>query len=82
MISDLEVNIHSGTAQLLELLEATDEEARIDYCVGVDFDMSMGPQFIPLVEMKEKKELLDNEDDGDDGGDDADGASTDKIPLK
>ncbi|KAK0577975.1 hypothetical protein LWI29_003153 [Acer saccharum] len=56
-------------AQVLEELKPTDDEVGADYWVGVDFDMSMGPQFIPLVEMKEKNELLDDGDDGGDGGD-------------
>ncbi|KAK1586595.1 hypothetical protein Q3G72_004045 [Acer saccharum] len=65
-ISDLEANIHSW--KVLEVLEATDDEARTDYWVRVDFDMSF------LVEMKERNELLDNEDDGGNGdnGDDGD----------
>ena len=54
--------------QLLEELKATDDEARADYWVGVDSDMSVGPQFRPLVEMKEKNELSDTADDGSDGG--------------
>ena len=29
--------------QLLEELKATDDEARVDYWVGVDSDMSVGP---------------------------------------
>ncbi|TXG62180.1 hypothetical protein EZV62_013543 [Acer yangbiense] len=66
IISDIEANIHAGKVQVLEELKPTDDEVGADYWVGVDFDMSMGPQFIPLVEMKEKNELLD---DGDDGGD-------------
>ncbi|KAK0607753.1 hypothetical protein LWI29_020037 [Acer saccharum] len=66
MISDLEANIHSW--KVLEVLEVMDDEARIDYWVRVDFDMSL------LVEMKEKNELLDNGDDGGNGdnGDDGD----------
>ncbi|KAK2663515.1 hypothetical protein Ddye_002089 [Dipteronia dyeriana] len=69
-------------AQVFEVLEATeDDETQSDYWVGVDFDMSMGPQFIPLVEMKEKNELVDNGDDGDDGGDGDDGSPC-IIPLK
>lgn len=36
--------------------------------MSVDSDMSVGPQFRPLVEMKEKNELSDTEDDGSDGG--------------
>ena len=55
--------------QVLEELKATEDEAGADYWVGVDFDMSVGPQFSPLVEMKDKNELLDTGDDGDDGGD-------------
>ncbi|KAI9160146.1 hypothetical protein LWI28_005542 [Acer negundo] len=58
----------AGQIQVLEKLNATDNEAGADYWVGVDSDMSMGPQFIPLVEMKDKNELLDTGDDGDDGG--------------
>ncbi|KAK0570816.1 hypothetical protein LWI29_006907 [Acer saccharum] len=42
-ISDLEANICSGKAQVLEVLEATNDEAQKDYMVGVDFDMSVGP---------------------------------------
>ncbi|KAK0608094.1 hypothetical protein LWI29_025422 [Acer saccharum] len=82
---------------VLEELKATDDEAGADYSVGVYFDMSVGPQFIPLGEMKEKNELLDTWDDGDnsdnggdggdvgDGGDRGagdDGAPIGKIPLK
>ena len=68
-------------AQVLEVLEATDEEAQKDYMVGVDFDMSEGPQFIPPVEMETKE---DNEslDDGDDGDDSDDGAPTRKTAVK
>ncbi|KAK0590900.1 hypothetical protein LWI29_032939 [Acer saccharum] len=74
IISKIEANIRAGKAQVLEELKPTDDEVGADYWVGVDFDMSMGPQFIPLVEMKEKNELLDDGDDGDDGGDgDGDG---------
>ncbi|TXG62584.1 hypothetical protein EZV62_009578 [Acer yangbiense] len=69
IISDIEANIRAGKVQVLEELKPTDDEVGADYWVGVDFDMSMGPQFIPLVEMKEKNELLDDGDDGDDGGD-------------
>ncbi|KAI9153912.1 hypothetical protein LWI28_018337 [Acer negundo] len=54
--------------QVLEELNATDDGARANYWVGVDSDMSVAPQFIPLVEMKDKNELLDTGDDGDDGG--------------
>ncbi|KAK4834330.1 hypothetical protein QYF36_020886 [Acer negundo] len=54
--------------QVLEELNATDDRARANYWVGVDSDMSVAPQFIPLVEMKDKNELLDTGDDGDDGG--------------
>ncbi|TXG74132.1 hypothetical protein EZV62_002711 [Acer yangbiense] len=77
IISDIEANIRAG--KVLEELKATDDEAGVDYWVGVNFDMFMGPQFIPLVEIKEKNELLDtgddgdNGDDGDDGGDGGDG---------
>ncbi|KAI9181689.1 hypothetical protein LWI28_017555 [Acer negundo] len=89
-ISDLEANIRSGKAQVLEVSETTDDEAQTDYMVGVDFDMSVGPQFIPLMEMemKEKNESLDDEDDGDDsddgddGGDGDDEAPTRKITVK
>ncbi|TXG48668.1 hypothetical protein EZV62_024543 [Acer yangbiense] len=75
IISDIEANIRAGKVQVLEELKPTDDEVGADYWVGVDFDMSMGPQFIPLVEMKEKNELLDDGDDGDDGdgGDGGDG---------
>ncbi|KAK3222170.1 hypothetical protein Dsin_009195 [Dipteronia sinensis] len=80
-ISNLEANILSRKAQVLEVLAATDDAARTDYRVGAEFDMSVGPQFIPLaeMEMKEKNELLD---DGDDRGDGDDGALTSKIALK
>ncbi|KAK4859380.1 hypothetical protein QYF36_004603 [Acer negundo] len=63
-------------AQVLEVLEPTDNETKKDYMVGVDFDMSKGPQFKPLEEMeiKEKNELLDDVDDRDDGDDGDDGA--------
>ncbi|KAK0608471.1 hypothetical protein LWI29_031208 [Acer saccharum] len=86
-ISDLEANIRSGKSQVLEVLEAADDEAQKDYMVGVDFDMSVGPQFIPPVEMeiKEKNESLDGVDDGDngdDGGDGDDGAPTWKAAMK
>ncbi|KAK3198578.1 hypothetical protein Dsin_021993 [Dipteronia sinensis] len=85
-ISDLEDNIRSGKAHVLEVLEATDDEAQTDYWVGVDCDMLEGPQFIPLVEMemKEKNEVLGEGDEGDDGdgGDGDDGAPTEKISLK
>ncbi|KAK0600104.1 hypothetical protein LWI29_011636 [Acer saccharum] len=73
IISKIEANIRAGKAQVLEELKPTDDEVGADYWVGVDFDMSMGPQFIPLVEMKEKNELLDDGDDGGDGGDGGDG---------
>ena len=53
----------------MEELKATDDEVGADYWVGVDFDMSMGPQFTPLVEMRGLNELLDTGDDGGDGGD-------------
>ncbi|KAK0591330.1 hypothetical protein LWI29_000088 [Acer saccharum] len=71
-------------AQVLEVLEATDDEAQKDYMVGVDFDMSEGPQFIPLVEMemKENNESLDDLDDGNDGDDGGDGALTRKTAMK
>ncbi|KAK0582693.1 hypothetical protein LWI29_028613 [Acer saccharum] len=87
IISELEANIRSGQAQVLEVLEATDDEAKKDYMVGVDFDMSEGPQFIPPVEMetKEDNESLDDLDDGNDGddGDDGDdGAPTRKTAVK
>ncbi|KAK0583517.1 hypothetical protein LWI29_037739 [Acer saccharum] len=62
IISDIEANIRAG--KVLEELKATDDEVGADYWVGVDFDMSMGPQFTLLVEMKEKNELLDTGDDG------------------
>ncbi|KAK4835223.1 hypothetical protein QYF36_007061 [Acer negundo] len=74
-ISKLEANIYSRMAQVLEVLEATNEEATKDYWGRVDFDMSMGPQFIPLIEMKEKKS-------SDDGGDGDDRAQIVTIPLK
>ncbi|KAK1551857.1 hypothetical protein Q3G72_006016 [Acer saccharum] len=77
IISKIEANIRAGKAQVLEELKPTDDEVGADYWVGVDFDMSMGPQFIPLVEMKEKNELLDDGDDGDDGGDGGDGGDGD-----
>ncbi|KAK1592949.1 hypothetical protein Q3G72_033210 [Acer saccharum] len=74
--------------QVLEELKATDDEAGADYSVGVDFDMSVGPQFIPPVEMKENNELLDTWDDGDnsdnggDGGDGGDrGDGDDGAPI-
>ncbi|KAK1556954.1 hypothetical protein Q3G72_015150 [Acer saccharum] len=78
-ISDLEANIRSG-----KVLEAIDDEAQIDYMVGVDFDMSMGPQFIPLVEleMKENNESLDDGDDGDNGDDRGDGDGDDGAPTR
>ncbi|TXG60736.1 hypothetical protein EZV62_012099 [Acer yangbiense] len=81
IISELEANIRSGKAQVLEVLEATDDEAQKDYMVGVDFDMSEGPQFIPPVEMemKENNESLDDLDDGNDGDD---GALTQKTAVK
>ncbi|KAK4838321.1 hypothetical protein QYF36_012876 [Acer negundo] len=80
-ISDRESNIRSGKAQVLEVLEPTDDEAQKDYMVGVDFDMSKGPQFKPPVEMemKEKNESLDDVDDQDDGDD---GAPTQKTAMK
>ncbi|KAK0604059.1 hypothetical protein LWI29_011674 [Acer saccharum] len=77
--SDLEANVHAGKVQVLEELKATDDEVGADYWVGVDFDMFVGPQFISLLEMKEKNELLDTRDDGDDGDN---GAPIGKIPLK
>ncbi|KAI9160554.1 hypothetical protein LWI28_009322 [Acer negundo] len=58
----------AGQIQVFEELNATDDKAGADYWVGVDSDMSVSPQFIPLVEMKDKNELLDTGDDGDDGG--------------
>ncbi|TXG72978.1 hypothetical protein EZV62_001557 [Acer yangbiense] len=84
MISNLKANIRSGKAQVLEVLEATNDETQKDYMVGVDFDMLVGPQFIPPVEMemKEKNESLDDGDDGDDGGDGDDGAPTRKTAVK
>ena len=71
-------------AQVLEVLEATDDETEKDYMVGVDFDMSVGPQFVPPVEMdmKEKNESLDDVDEGDDGDDGDDGAPTRKTAVK
>ncbi|KAK2663314.1 hypothetical protein Ddye_001888 [Dipteronia dyeriana] len=73
-------------ADVKEILEATDDEARSDYWVRVDYNMMESLQFIPLVEMemKEKHELLDEGDDGDDGvvGDGDDGAATSKRALK
>ncbi|KAI9159848.1 hypothetical protein LWI28_002479 [Acer negundo] len=68
-------------AQVLEVLEPTDDEAQKDYMVGVDFNMSKGPQFKPPVEMemKEKNESLDDVDDRDDGDD---GAPTQKTAMK
>ncbi|KAK2645609.1 hypothetical protein Ddye_020804 [Dipteronia dyeriana] len=91
-ISDLEANIRSEKAHVKEVLEATDDEARANYCVGVDYNMTEGPQFIPSVEMemKEKHELLDEGDNGDDGvigngdgdGDGDDGVTTSKRTLK
>ena len=55
--------------------------------VEVDFDMSVGPQFKPPVEMemKENNESLDDLDDGndgDDGDDGGDGAPTRKTAVK
>ncbi|TXG48291.1 hypothetical protein EZV62_027585 [Acer yangbiense] len=81
-ISDLEANIRSGKAQVLEVLEATDDEAQKDYMVGVDFDMSVGPQFKPPLEMemKENNESLDDLDDGNDGDDGDDGG--DRAPTR
>ncbi|KAK0579429.1 hypothetical protein LWI29_026280 [Acer saccharum] len=82
-ISDLEANIHSGKAQVLEVLEATDDEAQKDYMVGVDFDMLVDPQFKPPMEMememKENNESLDDLDDGNDGDDGDDGG--DRAPT-
>ncbi|KAK2644740.1 hypothetical protein Ddye_019935 [Dipteronia dyeriana] len=75
-------------ADVKEVLEATDDEAQADYWVGVDYNMTEGPQFIPLVEMemKENHELLDEGDDGNDGvvgdGDNDDGAATSQRALK
>ncbi|KAK0589850.1 hypothetical protein LWI29_019294 [Acer saccharum] len=69
-------------AQVLEVLEETDDKVRTDYWVGVDFNMSVGPQFIPLEKMKENNILLDDGDDVDDGGDGDDRAPIGKIPLK
>ncbi|KAK0580008.1 hypothetical protein LWI29_034962 [Acer saccharum] len=87
IISDLEANIRSGKAQVLEVLKATNDEAQKDYMVEVDFDMSVGPQFKPPVEMemKENNESLDDLDDGtddDDGDDGGDGAPTRKTAVK
>ncbi|KAK2638393.1 hypothetical protein Ddye_026188 [Dipteronia dyeriana] len=71
-----------------EVLEAIDDEARADYWVGVDYNMTEGRQFIPLVEMemKENHKLLDEGDDGNDGvvgdGDGDDGVATSKRALK
>ncbi|KAK0601048.1 hypothetical protein LWI29_020875 [Acer saccharum] len=86
-ISDLDANICSGKVQVLEVLEATDDEAQKDYMVRVHFDMSVGSQFIPPVEMemKENNESLDDLDDGndgDDGDDGGDGAPTRKTAVK
>ncbi|TXG56764.1 hypothetical protein EZV62_018077 [Acer yangbiense] len=71
-------------AQVLEVFEATDDEAQKDYMVGVDFNMSEGLQFIPPVEMemKENNESLDDLDDGNDGDDGDDGAPTRKTAVK
>ncbi|KAK0600141.1 hypothetical protein LWI29_012037 [Acer saccharum] len=84
IFSEIEANIRSGQAQVLEVLEATDDEAQKDYMVGVDFDMSEGPQFIPPVEMdtKEDNESLDDGDDGDDGAPTRKTAVKRKAPKK
>ncbi|KAK2634567.1 hypothetical protein Ddye_029359 [Dipteronia dyeriana] len=75
-------------ADVKEVLEATDDEAQVDYWVGVDYNMTEGLQFISLVEMemKEKHELLDEGDDDNDGvvgdGDGDDRAATSQRALK
>ncbi|KAK1569288.1 hypothetical protein Q3G72_034988 [Acer saccharum] len=75
MVTGLRFGELSDIAQVLEVLEATDDEAQKDYMVGVDFNMSEGPQFISPVEMetKEDNESLDDLDDGNDGDDGDDG---------
>ncbi|KAK2661752.1 hypothetical protein Ddye_000326 [Dipteronia dyeriana] len=87
-ILNLEASIRSEKADVMEVLEATDDKAQVDYWVGVDYNMTEGPQFIPLVEMetKEKHELLDEGDDGNGGvvgdGDGDHGVATSQRALK
>ncbi|KAK3218641.1 hypothetical protein Dsin_012611 [Dipteronia sinensis] len=63
-----------GFLSTLEELHPTDEEKSQPYFVGVDTDLSEGPQFVPLnVELDDGEQQLDDyvDEDGNDDGNDS-----------
>ncbi|KAK3193408.1 hypothetical protein Dsin_024718 [Dipteronia sinensis] len=69
-----EKEVTDGKHVVLEELHPTDDEQSQPYLVGVDTDLSKGPQFVPLnYELDDSKQQLDDDvdEDGNDDGNDS-----------